>query len=237
MAGPLPEGMRGKSLLHRVSLTLEERRRMGGPGLRTLLAIAGLWGLDDVQHRRMLGDAPEVDDWIAAAREHRPVDMPDETLERIGVLLTIHAEVAGRAEGIAWLTDPALDGRTPLDLIASGSRDGQLAVLDLLRDLRLAAARSRYEDLRGLAVAIHGPDGWIALMAHDLDVDAATVQSWVDAQDVPLWVGERLPNIARAAYDQGGIAEKLRQRLEVIERFSASDLTSQAPFQHRPLPI
>lgn len=130
------------------SMTPEERRRLGAPSLRTFLAIADLWGLDDFQRRCVLGDAPEVDGWIASALGHRPVDLPLEMLERIGVVLAIHAALgllhAERQEGVTWLRTPhhapIFGSRWPLDLIIDGTQIGPIVVLEFLT----AAGQSSY---------------------------------------------------------------------------------------------
>ncbi|WP_207539658.1 DUF433 domain-containing protein [Sabulicella rubraurantiaca] len=116
----------------------ETRRRLSPPGLRTFLAIADLWRLDEVQRLRVLGGPPHAtfDDWARAAREHRDLLLDVDTLTRISAVLGIHAALvvlhANEQEGVAWLHGPhgaaPFGGRTPLALATSGSLDDLLTV-------------------------------------------------------------------------------------------------------------
>ncbi|MDO9712243.1 MbcA/ParS/Xre antitoxin family protein [Paracraurococcus lichenis] len=123
---------------------IERRRRHSGPGLRTFLAIADFWGLDDAQRRRMLGGAPDVDKWIQAALEHRPLDLPQDVVERTGLIVVIYGWLAilltTDEEGVRWLQTPqgaaVFGGRLPLDLITDGTPDGPLTVLEFLQAAR-----------------------------------------------------------------------------------------------------
>lgn len=114
------------------------RRRLSGPGLRTFLAIADLWGLGEDQRRRILGlpSRSTFHNWARAVREHRPITLDLDVLTRISAVLGIHQALgilhASEAEGIAWLRGPhqatVFGGRPPLDLVTSGSQDALLTV-------------------------------------------------------------------------------------------------------------
>ena len=88
------------------------RRRLSGPGLRTFLAIADLWGLGEEQRRRILGlpSRSTYHNWARAAREHRPITLDLDVLTRISAVLGIHQALgilhASEAEGLAWLRGP-----------------------------------------------------------------------------------------------------------------------------------
>ncbi|MDO9714082.1 MbcA/ParS/Xre antitoxin family protein [Paracraurococcus lichenis] len=123
---------------------IENRRRHSGPGLRIFLAIADFWGLDNAQRRRMLGEAPDIDKWIQAAQEHRPLDLPQDVLQRTDVIVVIYGWLAvlltTDEEGVKWLRTPhgaaVFGGKPPLDLITDRTPEGPLAVLGYLQATR-----------------------------------------------------------------------------------------------------
>ena len=114
------------------------RRRLSGPGLRTFLAIADLWGLSEEHRRRVLGYPPRstYHSWVKQVREHHDITLSVDVLTRISAVLGIHQALgilhSGEAEGIAWLRGPhgapVFGGRPPLELITSGSQDALLTV-------------------------------------------------------------------------------------------------------------
>ena len=114
------------------------RRRLSGPGLRTFLTIADLWGLNEEQRRLILGYPPRstYHSWVRAVREHRDITLDIDVLTRISAVLGIHQALGilhgSEAEGIAWLRGPhgatVFGGRPPLELITSGSQDALLTV-------------------------------------------------------------------------------------------------------------
>ncbi|MDO9708875.1 hypothetical protein [Paracraurococcus lichenis] len=119
---------------------IERRRRLSGPGLRTLLAITDLWGLDDAERRRVLGGSPEIDTWIQSARAHHPLALPDDVLAQISSILAIHQALGVlhvlEHEGVEWLRTPhaapVFGGRPPLDIVINGEPSGPLVVLGFL---------------------------------------------------------------------------------------------------------
>jgi hypothetical protein len=114
------------------------RRRLSGPGLRTFLTIADLWGLNEEQRRLILGlpSRSTFQNWAKLAREHRDVTLDVDVLTRISAVLGIHQSLillhGTEAEGIAWLRGPhratVFGGRPPLELVTSGTQDALLTV-------------------------------------------------------------------------------------------------------------
>lgn len=116
----------------------ENRRRLSGPALRTLLAIADLWALSEDQRRLILGypSRSTFHGWAKAAREHRDVTLDVDVLTRISALLGIHQALGvlfdSEREGIAWLRQPhaapLFGGQAPIDLVTAGDMDALLSV-------------------------------------------------------------------------------------------------------------
>ncbi len=118
--------------------TPADRRRLGGPGLRSFLAIADLWRLDEARRLRILGLPPRSTyyGWVKAAQQHRDITLDFDTLVRISAVLGIHKALsilyADEAEAVRWLTTPhrapVFGGRPPIALAASGLQDGLMTV-------------------------------------------------------------------------------------------------------------
>lgn len=114
------------------------RRRLGGPGLRTFLAIAGQWELTEGQRLLLLGSParPTYHVWARAARSGGDPALSVDTLTRVSAVLGIHAALQALfTEGqdrAAWLRGPhdaaAFNGQAPLDLATGGTMDGLLSV-------------------------------------------------------------------------------------------------------------
>ncbi|WP_075216054.1 MbcA/ParS/Xre antitoxin family protein [Mongoliimonas terrestris] len=114
------------------------RRRLSGPGLRTFLAIADLWGLADEERLLVLGmpSRSTYYGWAKAVREHRDITLDVDMLTRISLVLGIHQALgilhATERDGVAWLRTPhgapLFGGRPPMALVTSGTQDGLLAV-------------------------------------------------------------------------------------------------------------
>src|ERR1700722_2620546 len=112
------------------------RRRLSGPGLRTFLAIADLWGLTEEQRRLVLGlpSRSTYHNWVKTVREHGEITLGVDTLHRISAVLGIHQALGvlfeNERDGATWLRAPhaatVFGGRPPLDLIVSGTQDGLL---------------------------------------------------------------------------------------------------------------
>jgi Protein of unknown function (DUF2384) len=114
------------------------RRRLSAPGLRTFVAIADLWGLNEEQRRLALGlpSRSTYQNWVKTVREHRDLVLDVDVLTRISAILGIHQALGvlheTEQEGIDWLRGPhqaaVFGGLTPLDLVTCGSQDGLLTV-------------------------------------------------------------------------------------------------------------
>jgi uncharacterized protein (DUF2384 family) len=135
---PKPQIAPGPAVLDASRFTPGNRRRLSGPGLRTFLSIADLWGLGEGERLLALGlpSRSTYYGWVKAAREHRDVLLDVDVLTRISAVLGIHQALGvlwgSEAEGIAWLktphTAPVFGGQPPLDLVTSGTQDGLLIV-------------------------------------------------------------------------------------------------------------
>lgn len=114
------------------------RRRLSGPGLRTFLAIADLWGLSEAQRLLILGlpSRSTYHNWTKAVREHRDITLDVDVLTRISALLGIHQALGilhqSEKEAVRWLKEPhharVFGGFAPLQLVTSGTQDGLMAV-------------------------------------------------------------------------------------------------------------
>lgn len=128
----------GPDRLDRSRFSSENRKRLSAPGMRTFLAIADLWDLDEAQRLLILGYPARstFHKWAKTAREHGELTLDVDTLTRISALLGIHQALGvlfGRErEGAAWLRTPhqatVFGGRPPLDLVTSGTQDGLMTV-------------------------------------------------------------------------------------------------------------
>ena len=114
------------------------RRRLSAPALRTFLAIADLWGVNEEQRRLMLGypSRSTFHSWCKQAREHGSITLDVDVLTRISAVLGIHQALtvlfSEEREGVAWLRQPhearIFGGRPPLTLAANGTQDGLMTV-------------------------------------------------------------------------------------------------------------
>lgn len=122
------------------------RRRLSGAGLRTFLAIADLWRLEEAQRLLILGlpSRSTYYAWGKAVREHREITLDVDVLLRISAVLGIHQALSilhdSKETAIAWIRTPhgapVFGGRPPIDLMASGTQDGLLAVRRFLDGAR-----------------------------------------------------------------------------------------------------
>jgi len=116
----------------------QNRRRLSGPGLRTFLAIADLWGLTEGERLLVLGfpSRSTYYSWLRAAREHREITLDVDVLTRISAVLGIHQALgvlhASEPQALAWLRTPhralPFAGQPPMTLMASGTQDGLMTV-------------------------------------------------------------------------------------------------------------
>ena len=116
----------------------ENRRRLSPPALRTFLAIAELWGLNEEERRLILGypSRSTYHNWAKLARAHGSFILDADVLIRISAVFGIHQALGvlfgSEAEGIKWLRGPhdatVFGGRPPLALVTSGTQDGLMIV-------------------------------------------------------------------------------------------------------------
>lgn len=114
------------------------RRRLSAPALRTFIAIADLWSLNEEQRRLILGypSRSTYHSWCKQAREHGAITLDVDVLTRISAVFGIHQALgvlfADEHDGVAWLRQPhdapVFGGHPPLDLATSGTQDGLMTV-------------------------------------------------------------------------------------------------------------
>jgi hypothetical protein len=128
----------GPQMLDASRFAPANRRRLSGPGFRTFLAIADLWGLSEEQRRLILGypSRSTFHNWARAVREHADITLDVDVLTRISAVLGIHQALGvlfeTERQGLDWLKGPhdapLFGGRPPLDLVTSGTQDGLISV-------------------------------------------------------------------------------------------------------------
>lgn len=120
------------------AVTVKERARVSGPGLRTFLNIANRWLLSEEQRVELLG-AGSLDrfrSWEAAARSQKRLALPMDVLMRISIVLGIFCALrqflATLERERAWLfrarPDPPFLGRTAMEVLTSDTYSNRLAV-------------------------------------------------------------------------------------------------------------
>jgi hypothetical protein len=128
----------GPDRLDRSRFSSENRKQLSAAGIRTFLAIADLWRLDETQRLLVLGYPARstFHKWAKTAREHGELTLDVDTLTRISAVLGIHQALGvlqgSEREGVNWLRTPhqatVFGGRPPLDLVTSGTQDGLMSV-------------------------------------------------------------------------------------------------------------
>ncbi len=134
---PLQPVAPGPQQLNQSRFLPANRRRLSAPGIRTFLAIADLWSLDESQRLLILGSPARstFHKWAKTAREHGELTLDVDTLTRISAILGIHQALGilhgSEREAVAWLRSShaatIFGGRTPLDLVTAGAQDGLMA--------------------------------------------------------------------------------------------------------------
>ena len=140
------EAANGPPRLEKSRLAPANRRRLSAPSLRTFLAIADLWGLTEEQRLLILGypSRSTYHNWCKQAREHGAFTLDADVLIRISAVLGIHQGLGilfpTEQLGVEWLRNRhnaiVFGGRSPLDLVTSGSQDGLLSVRRFLDGAR-----------------------------------------------------------------------------------------------------
>lgn len=132
-AGIIPAEGVGADRFHPVN-----RRRLSAPALRSFVAIADRWGLNEEQRRLILGypSRSTYHNWLKIAREQGMITLDVDTLTRLSAVLGIHQALGvlfdSASAQFAWLNGPhaapLFGGQRPLDLVVSGSLDGLMQV-------------------------------------------------------------------------------------------------------------
>jgi uncharacterized protein (DUF2384 family) len=140
------EALKGPDSLDISRFASANRKRLSPPALRTFLAIADLWGLNEEQRLLVLGcpGRSTYQHWSKLAREHGTFTLSMDVLTRISAVFGIHQalRILFQTErlGIDWLRRPhkatVFGGRPPLDNVTSGSQDGLLTVRRFLDGAR-----------------------------------------------------------------------------------------------------
>ena len=122
------------------------RRRLSAPALRTFLAIADLWGLNERERLLTLGfpSRSTYHNWCRQARTHGSFTLDVDALTRISAVLGIHQALgilfASEQLGVEWLRTPhaapVFGGQPPLALVTNGTQDGLLTVRRFLDGAR-----------------------------------------------------------------------------------------------------
>ncbi|EEZ33855.1 Hypothetical protein BROD_0680 [Brucella sp. NF 2653] len=152
---------KGPDMLDARRFTPASRKRLSAPGLRTFLAIADLWKLDEQQRLLVLGlpSRSTYYNWVKAVREHRDITLDVDVLMRLSAVLGIHQALGvlypGETAGRKWLHTPngapLFGGQPPLQLVVSGTQDGLMAVRRFLD----AARGGLYMEPNALDRAFH----------------------------------------------------------------------------------
>lgn len=131
-------GETGPAMLDGSMFQADKRRELSGPGLRTFITLANLWGLNEEQRRKILGYPARstYQNWVKTVQEHRDLTLDYDVLIRISAVLGIYQALRilfdTEEEGVEWVRDPhkatIFGGRPPLDLITSGRQDAILTV-------------------------------------------------------------------------------------------------------------
>lgn len=127
-------------------ISLADRLRLSGPGLRTFVAICDRYGVAEPDRIALLGAPSEATyaDWVGKARAREPLPLPADALTRISALLgvyrALHDLFPVGEEAQTWLHDPhrgeRFGGRSPLEVMCRGGVDGLLDVRRYLEGWR-----------------------------------------------------------------------------------------------------
>jgi hypothetical protein len=130
----------------------ENRRRLGGPAMRTFLNIADKWKLAESERLMVLGlpGRSTYFGWISKARADQDLMLPVDALLRISAVLGVHKSLAvlfgSDHEALEWLRGPhhapTFGGQPPMSLLTNGTQDGIMIVrryLDAFRSGVFAA--------------------------------------------------------------------------------------------------
>lgn len=126
----------GPQILDDTIFSVEKRREVSGPGLRTFVTLANLWKLNGDQPRKILGSPARstYQNWVKTVQEHRDITLDYDVLVRIsavlGIYKALHILFDTEEQGVAWLRGPhkgrVFGKRPPLELMTSGTQDALL---------------------------------------------------------------------------------------------------------------
>ncbi len=129
---------KGPDMLDAGRFAAAARRRLSAPGLRTFLAVADLWGLDERERLLVLGlpSRSTYYNWVKTVREHRDITLDVDVLTRLSAVLGIHQALGvlyeSAAAGVRWLRTPngaaVFGGEPPLRFVTAGTQDALLTV-------------------------------------------------------------------------------------------------------------
>ena len=110
------------------------RRRLSGPGLRTFIAIADLWRLNQEERLIVLGGPSPAaySKWCEHAAQHSDITLDADVLMRISAVIGIHMALnilyEDEQDGVAWLRDAnrtlIFGGKSPMGMLLSDTQDG-----------------------------------------------------------------------------------------------------------------
>ncbi len=114
------------------------RRRLSAPALRTFLAIADEWELNEQQRRLILGlpSRSTYHNWARTARDGGEITLDVDVLLRLSAVLGIYQALRilhdTEREAKTWIrlpnAAPVFGGQPPLALMTNGTPDGLLSV-------------------------------------------------------------------------------------------------------------
>ncbi|BDW90999.1 antitoxin Xre/MbcA/ParS toxin-binding domain-containing protein [Thalassospira tepidiphila] len=117
--------------------SVNDRKRLSGPGLRAFQSITDNWGLTLQQRCTLLGD-PAISTyrrWITKTAKHEAIILSKDTLIRVSVILGIHKRLANLFEpedAMTWLNGPhrgtVFSGLSPIEVMLRGTQDDLLTV-------------------------------------------------------------------------------------------------------------
>ena len=133
-----PRAGQGPQRLETDRFATATRKRLSAPALRTFLAIADFWGLNEEQRLLVLGypSRSTYHNWAKQAREHGvftlDVDTLDSNLCRAWYSSGARDPISQRTGGCRVAPDAALCARfrrhPPLDILTNGTQDGLMTV-------------------------------------------------------------------------------------------------------------
>lgn len=118
--------------------SVNDRKRLSGPGLRAFQSITDKWGLTLQQRCTLLGD-PAISTyrrWITKTAKHEAITLSKDTLIRVSAILGIHKQLTNLFidpdDAMTWLNGPhsgtVFSGLSPIEVMLHGTQDDLLTV-------------------------------------------------------------------------------------------------------------